>query len=94
MADAWTLGEETAARYAKYRRALKTAREMKEEIRQLALEDLRAGASTEALAALTGETAEVYRRLARAHDIEPPAAYKGRAELFRQRARQEDGEDG
>lgn len=65
---------------------------MKEEIRQLALEDLRAGASTEELAALTGETAEVYRRLARAHDIEPPAAYKSRAELFRQCAGREDGE--
>lgn len=85
MTDDWAPDEESAARYAKYRRALKTAREMKEEIRGRALEDLRRGASTEGLAELTGETSEVYRRLARAHDIEPPAAYQGRAQKARAR---------
>ncbi len=89
MAEDWAPDDETAARYAKYRRALKTAREMKDEIRVLALEDLRRGASTEALSEYTGETAEVYRRLARANGIEPPAAYASRAAKAKARAREE-----
>lgn len=86
MADEWELDPETASKFTKYRRALKAARDLKPEIRDAALDLLRRGASTEWLAEQTGETAEVYRRLARAHDIEPPAAYKSRAEKAKRRA--------
>lgn len=86
MADEWDLDPKAATTLAKYRRALKTQRDLKPEVRDIALDLLRRGASTEWIAEQTGETAEVYRRLARAHGIEPPAAYRSRAEKAKRQA--------
>lgn len=77
--------DETARTYARYKRAVKTERELKDTVRAKAVEDLRNGAKIADLAEWTGLTEEVFRRLARKHDIPVDPRYAGRAELLRAR---------
>ncbi|AZM51839.1 hypothetical protein DMA15_03920 [Streptomyces sp. WAC 01529] len=86
MADDVTPDEEMAKRFEKYRRHLKAEREMRPGIMADALEMLRRGAGTQALADWTGKTDETFRTLARKHGIEPPPEYKSRSEKAKRRA--------
>lgn len=77
----WTPDEESARTYARYRKALETERELKDPVRELAAQDLKAGASVTQLAKLTGMTPEVFRRIARAEGVErkrPPTVGRAR----------------
>lgn len=75
-----------AKTYGRYRDALRTERKLKPEVRQLAIDDLRAGITVAQLAEATGMTPEVFRRIARDNDIPVDARYAERAEKFRSRA--------
>jgi hypothetical protein len=54
-------------------------------VRELAVEELRRGASPAQLAALTGDGAEAFRRLREEHGIAVDPRYESRAELARAR---------
>jgi hypothetical protein len=54
----------TAQLFARYKRAVETERDLKPDMRAAAEEAVRAGASNQELAALTGLTSEYFRKLA------------------------------
>ncbi|MDH6141126.1 hypothetical protein P3T35_003139 [Kitasatospora sp. GP30] len=56
----------TAQLFTRYKRAVETERELKPQVRDAAEEAIRAGASNQELAALTGLTAEFFRKIATA----------------------------
>lgn len=85
MADDWTPDEKYARDAARYRQAKKTERELKPGIRAGAVDELRRGATPSQLAELTGESAEVFRRIRDANDIPVDPRYEGRAALARAR---------
>lgn len=62
--------DDTAALYASYKRHLEAERELRDQVREAATRDLKAGAGVGDLAKLTGMTPEVFRRIARAEGIE------------------------
>lgn len=61
----WSPDDETARLYARYKRALETERELRDQVKAQAGADLLAGAKVAELAKLTGMTPEVFRRIAR-----------------------------
>jgi hypothetical protein len=86
MSSEWTPADEKAARtFSRYRQARKTEKELKPTVRELAVEELRRGASPAQLAALTGDGAEAFRRLREEHGIAVDPRYESRAELARAR---------
>ena len=68
--SSYTPPEHAADLFAEYRAAVETARRLKPQVRQVAEEELRRGVTAGQLAHATGETDEVYRRLARRLGIE------------------------
>lgn len=85
MTSDWTPDDETARTFSRYRKALLTERDLKPTVRELAVVELRNGATAAQLSDATGMTPEVFRRLAREHDIPVAEKYRSRAELFRAR---------
>lgn len=69
MTSDWKPTDDNARTYTRYRKAVEIERELHDPIRDLAAEDLRAGASVTQLARLTGLTPEVFRRIARAEGV-------------------------
>lgn len=86
MAENWEPGDEAATTFRRYRKAHETTKELKPAVTNFAVQALREGASTSQLSELTGMLPEVFRRLARANGIEPPAEYRGRSEQAKRRA--------
>lgn len=76
---------ERAKTYARYKQALKTQRELKATVRAMATEDLKAGATVAQLADTTGETPEVFRRIARDLDLPVDPRYAERAAASRKK---------
>jgi hypothetical protein len=70
MATDWEPDEETAALYARFRRARTTYEQTLKQVKDTAPGKLREGATAGRLAKLTGLTDEVFRRIARDNDIE------------------------
>lgn len=68
-----------------YRAALEEKRMLHPAVMELAVAELRNGATAAQLSDATGMTPEVFRRLAREHDIPVAEKYRSRAELFRAR---------
>ncbi|SHL73996.1 GIY-YIG nuclease family protein [Streptomyces yunnanensis] len=68
-----------------YREALEEVRFLRPIVTELAVAELRKGATAAQLSAATGMTPEVFRRLAREHDIPVAEKYQSRADLFRAR---------
>ncbi len=85
MTTEWTPDDENARTYERYRRAHKTEKDLKPTVRELAVADLRRGATINQLSERTGLLPEVFRRLAREHDIPVAEKYKSRAEQLRAR---------
>ncbi|MEE6264941.1 hypothetical protein V2E29_04670 [Streptomyces diastatochromogenes] len=86
MTSDWTPDDEEAAQtFSRYRKALKAERDLKPKVRTFAVAELRKGATAAQLSAATGMTPEVFRRLAREHDIPVAEKYQSRADLFRAR---------
>lgn len=78
--------EERARKYARYKRAHQTVKELKPEVDAMAAEDLQAGATITQLAERTGMGEEVFRRMARKLEIPIDPRYRERAERLRARA--------
>lgn len=57
-------GPRAAQLFARYKRAHQTERELKPDMREAAMEAIRAGASNQELAALTDLTPEFFRKIA------------------------------
>lgn len=75
----YTPADDAAQLYARYKRALTTERNLRDPVREMAAQDLKAGASVGQLAEWTGMTAEVFRRIAREEGVErrrPPTVGK------------------
>ncbi|MGW3427981.1 hypothetical protein ACWDHW_08490 [Streptomyces melanosporofaciens] len=85
MTSDWTPTEEEARSLARYKKAKETEKELKPVIRAIGLEGLRKGATPAQLSQLTGESAEVFRRIRDTHDIPVDPRYQSRAELARAR---------
>lgn len=68
-----------------YREVREEARALRPTMLELALRELKRGATPAQLAELTGESAEVFRRLREAHGIAVDPRYESRAELARAR---------
>ncbi|WP_062214702.1 hypothetical protein [Streptomyces sp. NBRC 109706] len=68
--SSYTPPENAAEVFEQYRDALATARRLKPQVRKLAEEELRRGVTAGQLAHATGETDEVYRRIARSLGID------------------------
>lgn len=85
MTTDWTPDEKYARDAARYRQAKRTERELKPTIRTGAIDELRRGATPAQLAEITGESAEVFRRIRDANDIPVDPRYQSRAELARAR---------
>lgn len=86
MTAHWTPDHDTAQTFDSYREALKTERDLKPTVQALALDALKAGGTITQLSRLTGMTPEVFRRMARKHDIPVDSRYQERAEATRKRA--------
>lgn len=86
MADDWTPEDDEDARtLERYRRAHKTERDLKPKVRDIAIKEMRRGATIAQLHELTGLLPEVFRRIARDNDIPVAEKYQGRAERLRAR---------
>lgn len=70
MATDYEPDEETAALYARYKRARALEKQLLPLVKKSAPDEMRKGATVSRLAELTGLTDEVFRRLGRAHEIE------------------------
>jgi hypothetical protein len=60
----------TAQLFTRYKRAVETERDLKPQVREASEEAIRAGASNQELAALTGLTAEYFRKIATAIGVD------------------------
>ena len=67
---AYTPDTDTAQLFARYKRTLETERTLKPKVREAAEHAIRAGASNQELAALTGMTPEYFRKLATAIGVD------------------------
>lgn len=85
MTSDWTPTEDEARTFARYKKARETEKELKPEVRAIGLKGLREGATPAQLGELTGESAEVFRRIRDANDIPVDPRYQSRAELARAR---------
>lgn len=85
MTSDWTPTEDEARTFARYKKARETEKELKPEVRDIGLKGLREGATPAQLGQLTGESAEVFRRIRDANDIPVDPRYQSRAELARAR---------
>jgi hypothetical protein len=85
MTTDWTPDAENASDFARYKKARETEKELKPRVRAAALDELRRGATPAQLSQLTGESAEVFRRIRDAHNIPVDPRYQSRAELARAR---------
>jgi hypothetical protein len=86
MADDWTPEDDEDARtLERYRRAHKTERDLKPTVREIAIKEMRRGATITQLHERTGLLPEVFRRLARDNDIPVAEKYQSRAEQLRAR---------
>lgn len=85
MTMKWTPDAETAEKFATYRQAIETERELKPDVRERAEAALKAGATGTQLARLTGMTPEVFRRMARDLALPVDPRYRERAEASRKR---------
>lgn len=86
MTADWTpADEETARVFSRYKHAKKTERELKPTMKELAVQEMKRGASLTQLSDLTGEGVEALRRLREAHGIAVDPRYESRAELARAR---------
>jgi GIY-YIG catalytic domain len=78
---------EAEKQFAPYREAREEIRMLRPLVRAGAVVELRRGASPAQLAELTGDSAEVFRRLREEHGIAVDPRYESRAELARARKR-------
>ncbi|MFE9850316.1 hypothetical protein ACFYPN_16100 [Streptomyces sp. NPDC005576] len=85
MTSDWTPTEDEARTFARYKKAKETEKELKPVVRALGLDGLRKGATPAQLGELTGESAEVFRRIRDANNIPVDPRYQSRAELARAR---------
>ncbi|MEU0940129.1 hypothetical protein [Embleya sp. NPDC005971] len=70
MSSDYTPSPETAALFARYKRHLLAERELRQAVKDAAPAEMRAGGTVSDLAELTGMTREVFRRIAREHEID------------------------
>lgn len=85
MATEWTPDDGYARDAARYKQARKVERDLKPAIRAGAVDELKRGATPAQLAELTGESAEVFRRIRDENDIPVDPRYESRAKLARAR---------
>jgi len=82
----WTPDDKTARTFKRYRDAHTTERQLKPTVQELAVEALKAGATITQLSERTGIGVEVFRRMARKHEIPINERYQERAARLRARA--------
>ncbi|PBC80140.1 hypothetical protein BX265_4976 [Streptomyces sp. TLI_235] len=70
MASDYTPTEDEAQLFARYKRAREAEKRLLAEVKAAAPHSLRAGATVSQLAAMTGLSDEVFRRIARAEGVE------------------------